>query len=78
MSETPRITTSVIGLTEDEWRQITLAADALCKKGAPSKGLLILPDRAELYLLSYTRPTGLTLELAPDEEAAVLLAGGGA
>ncbi len=73
---TPRIITSVIGLTPDEWRQINFAATALVKKGAPSKGLLILPDRPELYLLRYAKPGGLTLELAPDEEAAVILAGG--
>ena len=77
MNGTPRIITSIVGFTPAEWGQVNLAADALIRKGAPSRGLRILPGRAEFYLLSYTRPTGLTLELAPDEEAATLLAGGG-
>ena len=77
MNGTPRITTSVVGFTEDEWRQINLAADALLKRGAPSRGLLILPGRPELYLLRYAKPGGLTLELGTDEVAASLLAGGG-
>ena len=77
MNGTPRIITSIVGFTPDEWRQINLAADALIKKGAPSRGLLILPGRPEFYLLRYGKPGGLTLEFAPDEEAATLLAGGG-
>ena len=77
MNGTPRITTSVVGLTPAEWGQINLAADALLKKGAPSSGLLILPGRPEFYLLRYGKPGGLALELATDQEAAALLAGGG-
>ena len=76
MNEIARIVTSIVGLTPDEWRQIGLAADALIKKGAPSRGLLILPGRPEFYLLRYGKPGGLTLELGTDEEAAVILAGG--
>ena len=78
MSGTPRIITSIVGFTPAEWQQINLAADALLRKGAPSSGLIILPGRPELYVLRYAGPGGLTLELATDEEAAALLAGGGA
>ena len=70
----PQVRTNIVGFTPEEWEQIRTAAQSITQQGGHA-GLVILPQRPELYLLRKTR-SGYTLDLATDEEAARVIAGG--
>jgi hypothetical protein len=58
--------------SREELAQVRLAAHSLREPG--DAGLVILPGRPELYLLTRTRE-GMELALAGDEEVARVLSG---